>query len=136
MVVYALDSSAVLRYIDDEAGAERVGEIIKGHLAGRHRVIISAIHWGELAGVTCKTRGRGAVDLVLSRLLGLGFENVPATAERAVRAALIKATRGLSYADAFGVELASESSEHILVTADFDLKPAARDVKIEFLPRE
>lgn len=136
MVAYALDSSAVLRYIDDEAGADRVAEIIKGHLAGRHRVIISAIHWGDVAGVTCKTRGRAAVDLVLSRLFGLGFEIVPATAERAVRSALIKATRGISYADAFGVELASESSEHVLVTADFDLKAAAQDVKIEFLPRK
>ncbi len=35
---------------------------------------------------------------------------------------------------AFGVELAADSAEHILVTADFDVKPAERDVHIEFLP--
>lgn len=136
MVTYALDASAVLRFLDGEAGADRVGEIIKGHLSGAHRVVISAIHWGEVAGVTCKLHGTQALDLVLSRLLSFGLEIVDITAERAVRAAQIKLKRKLSYADAFGVELASDSPEHCLVTADFDLKPAAYDVKIEFLARK
>ena len=61
---------------------------------------------------------------------------MPPTAARAVRAALIKVSRKIPYADAFGVELVSESSDRVLVTADFDLKAAARDVKIEFLPRK
>jgi len=136
MVIYALDSSAVLRYLDREAGAARVAEIIKGHLAGRHKVIVSAIHWGEVALITAKGHGRQAVDLVLARLWSFGFEIVPATAERAVRASLIKFRRDIPYADAFGVELVSDSSDHVLVTADFDLKAAAHDVKIEFLPRK
>jgi hypothetical protein len=51
-------------------------------------------------------------------------------------AALIKFDRKLAYADAFGVELASASADHVLVTADFDLKAAARDVSIEFLPHK
>src|ERR1700730_8854239 len=34
MVRYVLDSSAILRYLDDEAGAARVAEIIKSHLGG------------------------------------------------------------------------------------------------------
>lgn len=136
MVTYALDASAILRFLDGEAGSERVAEIIKGHLAGRHRVVVSAIHWGEVAGVTCKVHGRQAVDLVLSRLLSFGLEILDVTGERAVRAALIKVKRRIAYADAFGVELASESPDHVLVTADFDLKAAAHDVKIEFLPRK
>jgi predicted nucleic acid-binding protein len=134
MVTYALDSSAVLRYLDREAGAGRVAEIIKGHLAGRHKVIISAIHWGEVALITAKGHGRQAVELVLARLLSFGFEIVPATAERAARASLIKFKRNIPYADAFGVELVSDSADHVLVTADFDLKAASRDVTIEFLP--
>jgi predicted nucleic acid-binding protein len=136
MVTYALDASAILRFLDNEAGAERVGQIIKGHLSGRHSVVVSAIHWGEVAGITCKVHGRQAVDLVLSRLFSFGFEIASATGERAVRAALIKVRRRMAYADAFGVELASDSPDHILVTADFDLKAAAQDVKIEFLPRK
>jgi predicted nucleic acid-binding protein len=135
MVTYALDASAVLRYLDGEAGSTRVAEIIKGHLTDRHRVVISAVHWGEVAGITCKVHGRQAAELALSRLSSFGFEVVPATAERAMRAAFIKVATKIPYADAFGVELASGSPDHVLVTSDFDLKAAARDVKIEFLPR-
>ena len=42
--------------------------------------------------------------------------------------------REIPYVDAFGVELASDSRDHVFVTADFDFKPASRDVTIEFLP--
>jgi hypothetical protein len=38
------------------------------------------------------------------------------------------------YADAFGVDLASDSPGHVLLTADFDVAPAKQDVRIEFLP--
>ncbi len=134
MVTYVLDSSAILRYLDDDAGAARVAEIIKSHLAGRCAAMMAAPHWGEVAGITCKAHGRDAMELVLSRLSAFGFELVPADAERAVRASLIKVKRQIPYVDAFGVELAAESADRVFVTADFDLKPASRDVKIEFLP--
>jgi|SRR5271155_408591 len=134
MVTYVLDSSAILRYLDDDAGAARVAEIIKSHLAGRCAAMIAAPHWGEVAGITCKTHGRDAMELALSRLSAFGFELVPADAERAVRAALIKVKRHIPYVDAFGLELAAESADRVFVTADFDFKPASRDVKIEFLP--
>jgi PIN domain nuclease of toxin-antitoxin system len=134
MVTYVLDSSAILRYLDDEPGAARVSEIIKSHLAGRCEAIVSSLHWGEVAGITYKVHGRQAVDLVLSRLNAFGLEVVTVDADRAVRASFVKVRRGIPYVDAFGVELAGNSEDHVFVTADFDFKPASRDVKIEFLP--
>jgi predicted nucleic acid-binding protein len=134
VVTYILDSSAILRYLDDEAGAARVAEIIKSHLAGKCEAIISALHWGEIAGITCKTHGRQAMELVLSRLSAFGLPIVAADADRAVRASLIKLKRDIPYVDAFGVELAAETPESVFLTADFDFKPASRDVEIEFLP--
>jgi hypothetical protein len=38
---------------------------------------------------------------------------------------MIKFKRNIPYAGAFGVELVSDSAEHVLVTADFDLKAAS-----------
>jgi predicted nucleic acid-binding protein len=134
LVTYVLDSSAVLRYLDGEAGADRVSEIIKGHLDGKWQVVISSLHWGEIAGHTCKKRGMGALDAVLSRLTAFGIPVVPVGAERAVRAALIRVKTSIPYVDAFGVELTTDSRERVFVTADFDFKSAARQVKIEFLP--
>lgn len=134
MVTYVLDSSAILRYLDDEAGAARVAEIIKSHLAGTCVAIIVAPHWGEVAGIICKSHGRDAMELVLSRLSAFGFEVVPADADRAVRAALIKLKRHIPYVDAFGVEFAANGLDRVLVTADYDFKLASRDATIEFLP--
>ena len=134
MVTYVLDASAVLRYLDDEAGAQRVSEIIKSHLAGRCEVVISALHWGEIAGIVHKVHGRDAMNLALSRLNAFGFQIIPVSGERAVRASLIKLKKSIPYVDSFGVELASALPDSVLVTADFDLKPAHREVKIEFLP--
>jgi predicted nucleic acid-binding protein len=134
MVTYVLDSSAILRYLDNHAGAERVAEIIKAHLAGKSAVVMSALHWGEIAGITAKSRGTRAMELVISRLSAFGFEVVPADGERAVRASLIKLRRQIPYVDAFGVELASEERDRVFVTADFDFKAAIHDAKIEFLP--
>jgi len=134
MVRYVPDSSAILRYLDGEVGSDRVAEIIKDHMAGRCEAVICSLHWGEIAGQICKRRGAPAMELVLSRLSAFGFEVVPADAERAVRAALIKLKRQIPYVDAFGVELAADGRDRVFVTADFDFKPASRDVKIEFLP--
>jgi predicted nucleic acid-binding protein len=134
MVTYVLDASAILRYLDSEAGADRVEEIIKDHLGGSNRIIVSAVHWGEIASVTWKRHGIETVEKVFFRLFAFGFEVIPATAERAVQSGLIKAQKKIPYADAFGVELASDSPDHVLLTADFDVEPAKHDINIEFLP--
>lgn len=134
MVTYVLDSSAVLRYLDGESGASRVAEIIKSHLAGRCEALISALHWGEIAGITCKRHGTHAMELALSRLGAFGLQVVPADGDQAVRAAMIKLKSHIPYVDSFGIALAAAVRERIFVTADFDFKPADSDVKIEFLP--
>jgi predicted nucleic acid-binding protein len=134
MVTYVLDSSAILRYLDDEPGAARISEIIKAHLAGHCAAMVCALHWGEVAGITCKVHGRQAMDLMLSRLAAFGLEVVAVDGDAAVRASLVKLKRDIPYVDAFGVDLTAESADRVFVTADFDFKPASRDVAIEFLP--
>jgi PIN domain nuclease of toxin-antitoxin system len=134
MVTYVLDSSAVLRYLDGQAGAERVAEIIKGHIGGRCAAIMSSLHWGEVAGHSCKMRGKQGMDLVISRLSAFGIEVITVDGDQAVGAALFKLKRHIPYVDAFGIELTAGTEDSVFVTADFDFKPASRDVKIEFLP--
>ncbi|WP_213806980.1 PIN domain-containing protein [Granulicella sp. dw_53] len=134
MVTFVLDASAVLRFLDGEAGAQRVKQIFKSAQDGSCRVVISAVNWGEVIGVVAKRHGRQATHDLLTRFTQHSLEVIPVTAERASRAALIKVSRNIPYADAFGVELGGESPEHRLVTADFDAKPADQDIVIEFLP--
>lgn len=135
-MIYVLDASAILRYLDDGPGADRVENCINSHIALRDQIVVSAIQWGEVAGVLLRRHGQSAAQDALNDLQSLDFNLVPATAERAQRAAFIKERTKVPYADAFAVELASDSSNHVLLTADFDFKLAKRAIKIEFLPQK
>ncbi|MGA3135612.1 MAG: PIN domain-containing protein [Terracidiphilus sp.] len=134
MTVYVLDSSALLRYIDNEAGADRIEGILIDCVAGRAKVCISAVQWGEVAGNLRKRLGALQERRILSNLLPSESEIVDAGAERAVRAAEIKVDRKIAYADAFALDLAIESADHVLVTADYGFKAVDDLARIEFLP--
>ena len=129
-----LDASSILRYLDNEAGAERIAVLLEECLEGKTRVLVSSVQWGEIASLVCKRRGTQFVDALLAGLLVLGVEVIPATQDRSVRSGIIHATKEIPYADCFAVELAENSSDYVLITADFDVKPAEGDVRIEFLP--
>ena len=49
MIKYVLDSSSLIRYIDNEAGSARLEEILTECVAGRADVCVSAVQWGEIA---------------------------------------------------------------------------------------
>ena len=134
MTVFVLDSSAVLRFIDKEAGADRVREIFRAFADGQADVRISAVQWGEVAGNLRKRLGATAQKRILEGLSQLQPGVVPASAERAVRAAEIRVDRKLAYADAFALDLAMDSVDQVLVTADYDFKAVADLARIEFLP--
>jgi len=97
-------------------------------------VVISSVQWGEVAGLVRKRRGEIAQRQAMRDLALFRLRIEPATADRAVRAAEIKQDRKLPYADAFTLEIALDSPESVLVTADYDFKKVADLTTIEFLP--
>ena len=134
MTVFVLDASAVLRFIDNEAGGDRIALILQDRMEQSVDVAISAIQWGEIAGRMRKKLGMAGQNRALRLLAEFHPHIVPATGERAVRAAEIKHDRKLPYADAFALDLAMDSPDHVLVTADYDFKAVTDLARIEFLP--
>ena len=134
MTVFVLDSSSLLRYIDNEPGADRVNAIFKACVKQQARMCIPALQWGEVAGELRKRLGPDGGKRALESLMLLELDVVPARAERAVHAAALRIDRKIPYADAFALDLAMDSQEHILVTADYDFKDVADLARIEFLP--
>jgi predicted nucleic acid-binding protein len=134
MTAYVLDASALIRYLDNESGAERVEAIIGECLAGRARCFVTAIQWGEVAGNVRKRFGAVFELKTMNRLLAAEIEIVPVSAERAVQAAKLKVDCKISYADAFALDLAMQSAEHVLVTANYGFKVVENLARIEFLP--
>jgi uncharacterized protein len=134
MTTYVLDSSAIIRYVDDEPGAERMEEILSSCAALQSEVCISAIQWGETAGNFRKRFGSVREERIMSSVLPSEATIVPATGQRAIHAAALRVDHQISYADAFAVELAMDSPMCVLITADYDFKAAAKLIQIEFLP--
>jgi predicted nucleic acid-binding protein len=129
-----LDSSAPIRLLDSEAGAERVKEIIRSARLGLCAIEISAVNWGEIVLAIGRRYDVALAERVEAGLLRYPLTVVPVDVSRAARAGRLKLKYKIGYADAFGVELALDSPNHILVTADYGVKPAEPDVQIEFLP--
>jgi len=134
MTKYVLDASSLIRYIDDEAGASRIGEILAECLAGQAEICISAVQWGEVASNLRKRMGASHEMSILSGLLPSEAEIVPVRAEHAVRAGDLRVDQKISYADAFALDLAMRSNKHILVTADYGFKAVEDLARMEFLP--
>lgn len=134
MITYVLDASAVLRYLDDEPGVDRMEELLAGGANIATELVISAVQWGEIACKVFQRHERSRYEYILSQLQSIGLTITPATAERAALAGVLRATLKIAYADAFCVQAAMELQGCTLVTADFGFKAAEHLVKIEFLP--
>jgi predicted nucleic acid-binding protein len=134
MTVFVLDSSAVIRYIDNEMGGAPVEQILIAGARGQADVWISAVQWGEVAGNLRKRMSTSDAMRTLSGLLPSEVKILSVSPDRAVRAAILKIDRKIAYADAFALDLAMDSPDHVLVTADYGFKAVADLARIEFLP--
>jgi predicted nucleic acid-binding protein len=134
MARYVFDSSALIRYIDNEAGADRVEEILAECVTGLSTGCVSAMQWGEVASNLRKRIGAAGEKRVLSGLLPAEVEIVAVTADQAVRAGDLRVDKKIPYADAIALELAMQSKKSILITADYDFKAVTDLARIEFLP--
>lgn len=130
---YVLDSFAVFAYLQNEAGGSRVERLLQA--AARREVIcrLSVINAGE---VVYGIDRRGGIEAVRQFLVLLGESAIlvePATWERVLAAARVKARYRLSYADAFAAGLAQELGGTI-VTGDPEFHLVADLVNVEWLP--
>jgi len=57
VVTYVLDASAVLRFVDQEAGVKRLSQIFEDVYLGQARVVTPAVHHGEVIGISFKRGG-------------------------------------------------------------------------------
>lgn len=123
-----------MRFLDGEAGALEVKLILDKADHGIAHASISAVNWGEVIYTLVKRHGSAVASQIEYRLRRHTLQIISTSADRAAHAGILKLKYKISYADAFGVELASDTRDHVLVTADYGVKPAEQDIRIEFLP--
>jgi len=131
---YVLDSFALLSYLQNEAGAERVQEVLREAQAGRADVWLSIINYGEALYVTERERGLKAAQEAVAAIDGLPVRVADAGRKLTFAAAHVKAVLPLAYADAFAVALAAEKGGRV-ITGDPEFQKAEALVGVEWIPR-
>jgi tRNA(fMet)-specific endonuclease VapC len=133
-MTYVIDASALLRFTDKEAGAERVRTLLHSASRGDTTVSMSAVNWGEIVTVHHRRMGLAGAQAVLGNLATLPLEIVPADKDLAEVAGRFKWSYKIPYADAFAAALAQQE-QATLMTSDYDFKNLPKGLlKIEFLP--
>jgi predicted nucleic acid-binding protein len=128
-----LDASALLRFLDDESGADIVEQVLERASRDFSPVLMSAVNWGEIAYVLLRGRGRQVAHEICGSLASLAIEIVSVDAAMAEHAALVKEEFKLPYADAFAAALALRENA-TLITADYDFKQASGKLRVRMLP--
>ena len=126
------DSHAILRFAQDEAGAEKVEQILRASEEGDVRAFMSEINLGELYYITIRRLGQEAASRFLEQLSTLSIERVPASWEIIASASELKARHALSYADCFAAAVALKHQASI-VTGDPEFKKIQDMVEIDWI---
>jgi len=117
---FVLDSYALLAFFGDEAGQERVRQLLEEAFHGHCRLFMSIVNLGEVLYITERERGLPKAQEALARIDELPVEIVDANRAQTLAAAHIKAHWSVAYADCFAVALAKLKGATI-VTGDPEL---------------
>ena len=135
MATKVLDSWALIAFFEDEPAAERVERLLVKAEAGTHNLLLCVVSWGEIYYNTMRTVSQEAAEQKAKEIAGLTIELVGVEAnnlELVRQAAIYKATRRLSYADAFAAALAKIRNAE-LVTGDHEFRQIEDEIKIDWL---
>ena len=126
MTPTVLDAHALLAYLQGEAGSEIVLDVLVEAATSGSRLLVTSVNVGEVLYTVLREYGPTRLEETEAALDELPLETVPADMPLAREAALLKATRKMSYADCFAAALAKQRGGRV-VTGDPEFR-AVEDV--------
>jgi predicted nucleic acid-binding protein len=127
-----LDSWAVMAYLEDEATAEKVADIMADAHEEKIPLLMTVVNAGEVWYILAREASLADADASIRQLRQLGIEFVNADWDLAHDAGTFKAKHKMSFADCFAAALAKQRKAH-LVTGDHEFKQLEQDITIDFL---
>jgi predicted nucleic acid-binding protein len=128
-VLRVLDAYSLIAYLEGEDGKDRMIEVFKVARDSGRALLLCVVNWGEVYYITLREAGRERADQIAHLLSTLPIQFVPVDMELAKKAAELKATKKMSYADCFAAALARFRKAE-LVTGDKEFKQVESEVKI------
>ena len=132
MAAKVLDSWALLAFFKDEPEGAAVEALIHKAAAGKLRLYLCVVNWGEVYYGMWRAGGEAVADSAVADMSRLPLELVDADLTLSRQAARFKATHKMSYADAFAAALAKAKKAE-LVTGDPEFKALEKEIKIHGL---
>lgn len=127
-----LDSHAILRFAQDEEGADRVEELLRASEESQLKAYVNEINLGEVYYITMRRLGLESARRFLEQFSTLAVERVPASWEIIEAASELKAMHALSYGDCFAAATAIRCDAAI-VTGDTEFRKIEHRVSIEWI---
>jgi len=131
---YVLDSFALLAYLRREPGWREVRSLLRDAARARTELSLCVVNLGEVLYMTERRNGVEQARATLGRLEQLPLQSVDADRALTLRAARVKASHGVSYADAYVVALA-QLRDATVVTGDPEFAAVEQLVRVLWLPR-
>ncbi|MFZ2447075.1 MAG: type II toxin-antitoxin system VapC family toxin [Syntrophobacteraceae bacterium] len=126
------DSHAILKFAQDEAGANRVEELLTASQDGRIRAFMNEINLGEIYYITIRRLGIESAKEFLEHFYSLPIELAPASWDIIASASELKARYALSYADCFAMASALKHDASV-VTGDPEFKNVEHVVEVDWI---
>ncbi|MGD1019119.1 MAG: PIN domain-containing protein [Verrucomicrobiia bacterium] len=127
-----LDSFALLTFLRDEPGTDKVAAILEKARAREQPVHMTEVNYAEVQYIVRRKDGEAAWRVVAGELIAMPIEFHPADRTLADIAADLKTRFKLSLADAFAAALAKTRNAE-LVTGDLEFKEVESEIKISWL---
>ena len=127
-----LDSWATIAYLEDEASAERVADIIADAHEEEIPLLMSVVNAGEVWYIIARQSSVADADASINQLRDLGIEFVDADWNLAKDAGYFKSKNKMSFADCFAAALAKQRKAH-LATGDPEFKQVESEIAINWL---
>jgi len=126
---FVLDASALLTFLENRPGADKLADVIRFANQGRYRLWMSAINWGEVYYSTWRLRGPGIARKTLADIAQLPLEICPSDLLLTRAAAELRANHKLHYTDCFAAALAIHF-QAALATSDQDFASIQKKIDI------
>jgi predicted nucleic acid-binding protein len=132
MKKYVLDSYALVAFFENEAGAQRVEEIIKEMLVGKAKGYLCIVNWGEIYYITLREQGDVQAGAVIRQIGKFPLLLMDVDRHLTYQAAKLKGKYPLAYADCFAAALAMKLKA-TLVTGDPEFRKLQDLLSIEWI---
>ena len=122
----------MIAYFEDEAGTDRMAQILRQLIQGKAKAYMSVVNWGEVYDNTMREEGVAEAEKVILQLDKFPIQMVEANRDLAYEAAKLKGKYRIAYADCFAVALSAKLNAS-LVTGDPEFKKLKERISIQWI---